>query len=207
VGIDIHPSSIKQAWFNSRPCSWRTLSSPDRCQFDGDARAKKQTPGGGASSNSPYATHNANSCQPSEAVSWLASDHPQCLRPDRFFRTSTVARGMHAGYPTRSCPVVQSSATAAVSQVGIPKPSWSEASRVALWNANAPVPATASSSLTPWLRACQDSLVAAESLPTASANRYRSEALPMFWNATSSAHPAAHGKLLSPCCETTTTTI
>lgn len=53
-------------------------------------------------------------------------------------------------------------------------------------NANAPVPATASSSLTPWLSPCQDSLVAAESLPTAPANPYHYDALPMFWNASSS---------------------
>jgi hypothetical protein len=35
----------------------------------------------------------AKSYQPSEAVSWLATDHPHCLCPDRLFRTSTVAQG------------------------------------------------------------------------------------------------------------------
>ncbi|KAF7676704.1 hypothetical protein GT037_004916 [Alternaria burnsii] len=41
-GIDVHPSSIRQAWFNNRPCLLPSPSSLDTWPFHGDARAKSK---------------------------------------------------------------------------------------------------------------------------------------------------------------------
>ena len=156
--------------------AYRPLLVPSIYGHSMGMRAQKVTPSRRRIVKQPLCdTHDANSCQPSEAVSWLASDHPQCLRPDRFFRTSTVARGMQVVFPARTRPLVQRRQGRPHRKSKSPRRAGVRPRALARWSANAAVPATASSSLTPWLSACQDSLVAAESLPTAPANRYHYE--------------------------------